>query len=167
MLRPERILLLRSGRHLQVALTALQASMPGCEVAVVGTPGSERAIEQAGVLSVNTLVYAKRTRFTPMAFFFSSTAVQARAWHFDRVAVLWNDPDGAGQGNVDRTALTLAPRGFLAITPDGRVIERTIWPQVRHEVHRTLTSLATATMLGALYLPAMVLSALRLNPTRR
>jgi len=78
-----------------------------------------------------------------------------------RVAVLWNDPDGSGQGNVDRTALALAPRGFLAITPDGRVVERTMGPQVRHEVCRAITSVCTAIMLGALYLPAMLIPAKR------
>jgi len=161
MSRRERVLLLRSGRHLQVALTALQAHVPGCEIGVVGTPGSERAIEQAGVPAANIFVYAKRPRFTPTAFFFSTTAVAARCWRFNRVAVLWNDPDGAGQGNVDRTALTLAPRGFLAITPDGRVVERTIWPQVRHELCRTITSIGTAMMLGALYLPALLIPAKR------
>jgi len=161
MSRRERVLLLRSGRHLQVALTALQAHLPGCEIGVVGTPGSERTIEQAGVPAANIFVYAKRPRFTPAAFFFSTTAVSARCWRFNRVAVLWNDPDGSGQGNVDRTALTLAPRGFLAITPDGRVVERSIWPQVRHEVCRSLTSIATAVMLGALYLPAMLVPSKR------
>ena len=160
-MRHERILLLRSGRHLQVALGALQSHMPGCEVGVVGTTGSERAIEQAGVPAANAFVYAKRPRFTPTAFFFSSTSFEARCWRFNRVAVLWNDPDGAGQGNVDRTALTLSPRGFLAITPDGRVIERTIWPQLRHEMCRTVSSLATAVMLGALYLPALLIPAKR------
>jgi hypothetical protein len=161
MSRRERVLLLRSGRHLQVALTALQAYIPGCEIGVVGTPGSEGAIEQAGVPAANIFVYAKQPRFTPTAFFFSTTAVAARCWRFNRVAILWNDPDGSGQGNVDRTALTLAPRGFLAITPDGRVLERSMWPQVRHEVCRSLTSIATAVMLGALYLPAMLVPSKR------
>src|ERR671925_783236 len=97
--RRERVLLLRSGRHLQVALKALETYLPGCEVAVVGTPGSERAIEQAGVHASNTFIYARRPRFTPAAFFFSTTAIAARCWGFDRVAVLWNDPHGSGQGN--------------------------------------------------------------------
>jgi hypothetical protein len=153
----DRVLLLRSGRHLQAALDGLQSSFPGCEVGVVGTPGSERSIEQAGVPAANVFVYGKRSRFTPAAFFFSSTSFEARCWRFNRVAVLWNDPDGAGQGNVDRTALTLSPGGFLAITPDGRVIERTIWPQLRHELCRGLVSLATAALLGALYLPAVLI----------
>lgn len=157
MLRPERVLLLRSGRHLHVALAALRAHAPACEVAVVGTPGSERAIEQAGVPAACTFIYSRQPRFTPLAFFLSRTALAARCWRFDRVAVLWNDPDGAGQGNVDRTALALDVRGFLAITPDGRVIERTIWPQLRHEIGRALASMVTAVILGALYLPALLL----------
>ncbi|HLG55919.1 MAG TPA: hypothetical protein VI485_11350 [Vicinamibacterales bacterium] len=159
--RPERILLLRSGRHLQTALAALRAREPECEVAVVGTPGSESAIEQAGVPPANVFVYGKRSRFTPAAFFFSSTAVAVRCWRFDRVAVLWNDPDGAGQGNVDRTAFLLAPRGFLAVTPDGSLVERRLSRQVRHEVRRAITSVAMAVMLGVLYLPALLL------PSRR
>jgi hypothetical protein len=161
MSRHERILLLRSGRHLHVALAALQAHAPGCEVAVVGTPGSELAIEQAGIAAANTLIFSKRPRFSPAAFFFSTTALAARAWRYTRVAVLWNDPDGVGQGNVDRTAFTLAPGGFLAIAPDGRVIERTLWPQVRRELLRTVTSVGIAIMLGALYLPALLWPARR------
>jgi len=152
----ERILLLRSGRHLAVACTALDARFPGCEIAVVGTPGSEHAIEQAGVPVERTHIYRRRTRFTPIAFVTSATAVRI-AWRFDRVAVLWNDPDGRGQGNVDRTAFALAPKGFIAVTPDGRLIERSWLPQVRFEIQRTLTSLATAVMLGALYLPALLI----------
>jgi hypothetical protein len=157
----EKILLIRSGRHLTTALTALHAFSPGCEIAVIGTPGSERAIEQAGIPPDRTFIYTRRPRFTPLAFFFSATSVAARFWRFDRVAVLWNDPDGAGQGNVDRTALVLNPRSFLAISPDGRVIERTWVPQVRRELRRAVTSLAAAIALGALYVPALLLPARR------
>ena len=156
-----RVLLIRSGRHLTTALTALEAAFPGCEVAVVGTPGSERAIEQAGIPRERTFIYTLRTRFTPIAFLFSPTSIAARLWRFDRVAVLWNDPEGRGQGTVDRTALALDPRGFVAVTPDGRIIERTWVPQARHEVRRALSSIAAAIALGALYLPALLLPARR------
>lgn len=156
MQRRERILLIRSGRHLAVACKALETLNPKCEISVIGTPGSERAIEQVGIPPERTFVYRRRPRFTPIAFITSATALRV-AWRFDRIAVLWNDPDGRGQGNVDRTAFMLAPRGFLAITPDGRVIERSWVPVVRFEVRRTLTSLATALVLGALYLPALLL----------
>ena len=156
----ERILLLRSGRHLAVACTALDARFPGCEIAVVGTPGSEHAIELAGVPAGRVHIYRRRTRFTPIAFITSVTAMRI-AWRFDRVAVLWNDPDGRGQGNVDRTAFLLAPRGFVAITPDGSVVERSLTPQIRREARRAVRSLAMAVMLGALYLPALLL------PSRR
>jgi hypothetical protein len=154
---PERVLLLRSGRHLQIAIAALHSHWPGCEVAVVGTAGSQLAIEQAGVETRNTFIYTRRPRFSPVAFFFSTTAVAARLWRFDRVAVLWNDPDGAGQGNVDRTAFLLAPRGFIAITPDGRIVERSIVPQLRREARRAIRSIAMAVMLGALYIPALLI----------
>jgi hypothetical protein len=158
---PERVLLLRSGRHLQTAITALQSRWPGCQIAVVGTDGSQAAIEQAGIDARDTFIYTRRPRFSPMAFSVSTTAMAVRLWRFDRVAILWNDPDGTGQGNVDRTAFLLAPRGFVAITPDGTIVERSVTPQIRREVRRTLCSLAMAVMLGALYLPAMII------PSRR
>jgi hypothetical protein len=160
-MRRERVLLIRSGRHLATALTALETFSPGCEVAVIGTPGSEHAIEQAGIAPERMFIYSLRPRFTPIAFLFSATSLAARFWRFDRVALLWNDPDGRGQGNVDRTALVLDPRGFLAITPDGRVVERSWVPQARHELRRAVTSVAAAIVLGALYLPALVLPARR------
>jgi hypothetical protein len=156
-MRPERILLLRSGRHLEVAVAALRTRMPGCEIAVVGTPGSEAAIASAGVPAARTFIYRGRSRFTPMAFNLSPAGVAARCWRFDRVAVLWNDPDGTGQGNVDRTALLLSPTGFLAVTPDGRVAERRVWPQIRRETLRAVTSMAAAVVLGALFIPALLL----------
>jgi hypothetical protein len=156
-MRPERVLLLRSGRHLSLALSALQARLPGCDVAVVGTHGSEAAIAGAGVPGDRTFIYRGQPRFTPLAFTFSAAGVAARCWRFDRVAVLWNDPDGTGPGNVDRTALLLAPRGFLAVTPDGRVTERRVTPQIRHEVVRAVTSIAAAVVLGALFIPALLL----------
>lgn len=156
-MRPERVLLLRSGRHLGLALSSLQARWPGCEVAVVGTAGSESAIADAGVPEGRTFIYRGRPRFTPLAFACSSTGAAARYWRFDRVAVLWNDPDGTGQGNVDRTALLLAPLGFLAVTPDGGITERRVTPQVRREIRRAVTSVAAAVVLGALYIPALIL----------
>ena len=159
--RPQRILLLRSGRHLQVALAAMEARFPGAEVAVVATPGGERAIREAGVPEDRTLTYAGR-RFTPFAFFVSRAAAGARRWRFDRVAVLWNDPTGTGQGNVDRTALFLAPRGFLAVTPDGGVVECAGFHQAGYESRRAAASLVTGLILAALYVPALLISSPRL-----
>jgi hypothetical protein len=139
-------------------MDALRARWPECEIGVVGTSGSEAAIQQAGVETLNTFIYTLRPRFSPMAFLMSSTAMAARLWRFDRVAVLWNDPDGTGQGNVDRTAFLLAPRGFVAVTPDGSLVDRSLTPQIRREVRRTVRSLAVAVLLGALYLPAFVVA---------
>ena len=153
MSRPDRILVLRTGRHLTVALNALGTRWPGCEVAVVGTPGSEPAIAQTGVPSTRTFVYDAAPTFQPAAFRFSHTARAARRWGFDRVAVLWNDPSGTGQGNVDRTAFWLAPRGFVAVTPDGQLVDRSLWPQVSREARRAVVSLLAAPVLGLLFLP--------------
>jgi hypothetical protein len=158
----ERILLLRSGRHLRVAIDALQAHAPGCHVGVVGTPGSESAIEQAGVAADDVFIYSNQPRILPLAFFSSRTAGQARRWGYDRVAILWNDPEGTGQGNVDRTALLLSPSGYLAVTPDGTIVERSLGPQIRREAIRIVMSIGTGAVLGALlYLPASVGAAFR------
>lgn len=151
--RPDRILVLRTGRHLGVAVAALGARWPGCEIAVVGTPGSEAAIAQAGVLPAHTFVYDAAPTFQPAAFRFSRAARAAQRWGFDRVAVLWNDPSGSGQGNVDRTAFWLAPRGFVAVTPDGRMVDRSLWPHVWRQTRRTVVSLAAAPVLGLLFVP--------------
>ena len=156
---PERILLLRSGRHLRVAMDALAMRFPGCHVGVVGTPGSLPAIEQAGIPAADAFVY-RETRFQPLAFFFSRTAITVRCWRYDRVAILWNDPDGKGQGNVDRTACLMSPRGYAAITPDGTVIDRALMPQLRMELRRVFASVGVGAVLGMLlYLPALLCGA--------
>jgi hypothetical protein len=156
----KRILLLRSGRHLRVAMDALATYSPGCHIGVVGTPGSEAAIEQAGVAPRDRFVYA--ARFQPLRFLFSSTGLRARCWRYDAVAVLWNDPDGTGQGNVDRTALVMNPRGFVAITPDGSIVERKLWPQIRTECLRVAASLGVGVALALLlYVPGFVFSMTR------
>jgi hypothetical protein len=144
-------------RHLQLAIDSLRTRWPECQIAVVGTPGSEPAITRAGIDPSDVFIYAKRPRFSPAAFVLSATARAACDWRFDRVAVLWNDPEGAGQGNVDRTAFLLAPRGFMAITPDGGIVERRLSPQMRREGRRAMLSVAVAVVLGALYLPALLL----------
>ena len=156
MSRPDRILVLRTGRHLAVAVAALGSRWPGCEIAVVGTPGSEPAIAQAGVPSAHTFVYDAAPTFQPAAFRFSRAARAAQRWGFDRVAVLWNDPTGSGQGNVDRTAFWLAPLGFVAVTPDGRMVDRSLWPHVMRQGRRAVVSLVAAPVLGLLFLPGWV-----------
>jgi hypothetical protein len=153
---PERIVLLRSGRHLRVAIDALACRYPGCRIAVVGTPGSEPALAQAGVPAGDCFIY-RAPRLQPLAFFFSRTALAVRRWRYDRVAILWNDPEGTGQGNVDRTALAISPRGYLAITPDGTIVERSLTPQIRTECIRVAASCTVGAALGVfLYLPALV-----------
>jgi hypothetical protein len=158
---PRRILLLRSGRHLRVAMEALAVRYPGCHIGVVGTPGSQTALRQAGILERDAFLH-DRPRFLPAAFFFSRTALAVRRWRYDQVAILWNDPDGQGQGNVDRTALAMSPGGYLAVTPDGSVVERALWPQLRTEALRVLASVAVAAVLGVfLYAPALAMKFVR------
>ena len=152
-----RILLLRSGRHLRVAIDALTARYPGCHVGVVGTPGSEAALAAVDLAPEDCFIY-RAPRIEPLRFVFSRTALAIRRWRYDRIAILWNDPDGTGQGNVDRAALAMSPRGYVAIAPDGTIVERSLGPQVRAECLRLFASLGVGAVLGALlYLPALAL----------
>ncbi len=159
--RSERILLVRSGRHLRTALDVLAARYPGAHIGVIGTMGSEAALAQAGLAPADCFVY-RASRIAPAAFFFSRTALAVRRWRYDRIAILWNDPDGQGQGNVDRTALAMSPGGYLAVTPDGTIVERSLIPQVRTECVRVAASLAVGAALGVLLdAPAMVMTMFR------
>lgn len=160
--RPERILLFRSGRHLQAALTALAAESPGCDITVVATPGGSAALDEAGIAGPRRIIYDRTPFFQPWAF--ATSAAGRAAWRRrgDRVCVLWTDPDGSGHANVDRTALLLSPRGFTAITPDGRLVQRHTWPVVRREVSRAGRSLGLGALLTLfVFLPARLLRPFR------
>lgn len=151
----ERILLFRSGRHLRTALDALAVHVPGCEITVVATPSGAAALEDAGLPEDRRLVYDGTPFFQPWPFLSSRAGAEVRRRRFDRVCVLWTDPDGAGHANVDRTALVVSPTGFTAITPDGRLIERPTLPAVHRELRRACRSLGLAAALGILVvLPA-------------
>lgn len=157
---PERILLFRSGRHLQVAIDALRAESPSCEVTVVATPAATAVLDQCGIEASQRITYDRTPFFRPIPFITSAAGVCALAGRFDRVCVLWNDPEGAGQANVDYTALTVAPFGFTAITADGTLIPRRSGANLRRELARAVASVAVAVVLGVcLFLPARVLAA--------
>lgn len=165
--RPERIVLLRSGRHLQVALSALRGAFPASAVTVVATTGTRDAVEAAGVAADDCVMYDGRPRFDPAGLL--ATGVAWTLWRrgYDRVAVLWLDPDGTDRSNVDRTALLLAPLGFTAVTPDGHLYERRSATLLGRELRRALTSVAVSTALAlAAYGPARVASAFRRKPAQ-
>lgn len=150
-MRPrEHVLLLRSGRHLDVALDALRRRSPGCRVTVVVTPGGEEAAARAGLADDDVLVYRAAPTFAPWPFFRSGLLREVRRRDVDRVAVLWTTPDGAGAGNVDRTALTIAPRGFDAILPTGAVVSRTGWRVGASQAAAGVTSLLVLVALRLL-----------------
>jgi hypothetical protein len=76
--------------------------------------------------------------------------------------VLWNDPDGSGQANVDHTALLVSPRGFTAITADGAMVDHRSGPIVRRELTRAVRSISVAAALGLfVFLPARFLRPFR------
>lgn len=160
--RPERILLFRSGRHLQTAIDALRAVSPSCEITVVARPEAAAALDQAGIDAAHRVLYDRTPFFHPWPFLTSAAGRRARGGRFDRVCVLWNGPDGAGQANVDYTALTVSPLGYTAITPDGRLLTRRTAATVRREATRAALSLAVGAFLGlTLFLPARVLGLTR------
>ena len=136
--QPERILLLRSGRHVQVAVDALRRQSPDCKVTVVSMPAGKF--------------------FRPLPFLFSADGAHAWSGRFDRVCVLWNDPNGAGQSNVDHTAMCVSPLGFTAITADGTLIPRRTTANVTRELGRATASIGVALVLGLfLFLPARII----------
>ncbi len=162
-LPPERILLFRSGRHLRTAMAALQTHSPGCDITVVTTAGGVASLDEAGIVGDRRLVYDRAAFFHPWAFARSPVAARAIAGRFDRVCVLWNDPAGTGQSNVDRTAMLVSPGGFTAITADGQLVVRRTWPILGRELGRAARSAALLAALGLLvFVPARVVRDLRM-----
>lgn len=160
--RRERILVFRSGRHLHTAIAALRSDSPACDITVVATPSGSAALDDAGIPDNRRVTYDRASSFQPWPFVFSSAAARVMAQRFDRVCVLWNDPEGTGMGNVDRTALLVAPGGFTAITADGRLVTHRSWPVVRREAARAVRSIALMLGLGFfVFLPARVVRSLR------
>jgi hypothetical protein len=160
--RPERILLFRSGRHLGTALEALRADSPNCEITVIATPAAVPALAQQGIDASHRILYDRTPFFHPWPFITSGAGVTAVAGRFDRVCVLWNDPEGAGQVNVDHTALAVSPFGFTAITADGSLIENGTAGIVRREARRAASSIGVALALELfLFLPARILRPFR------
>ena len=157
MSRPERIALVRSGRHLQVALDVLRRRYPACHITVIATPGTDAARIQAGIDERDWIVYDADARFDAWPMLTSGVAARVWALRCDHVAVLWQDPTGGDRANVDRTAMVLSPSGFVAIAPDGTVIERRRIDTIRRQAASALASIATAAVLGvALYGPAAI-----------
>ncbi len=155
--QPDRIVLIRSGRHLQVALDVLRREYPGCEVTVIATPGTDAARLQAGIDERHWVIFDRGAKFDAWPMIRSGLAARLWARGFDRAAVLWQDPDGSDRANVDRAASVLAPRGFDAVTPDGTLIRRRTSSFIARELAGALASIATAAVLWlALYLPALV-----------
>jgi hypothetical protein len=159
---PERILLFRSGRHLATAMDALRMASPNCDITVVATPAAVPVLEQQGIDASHRILYDRTPFFHPWPFLTSAAGARAFAGRFDRVCVLWNDPDGAGQVNVDHTALVVSPFGFTAITADGSLFEHRTGAIVTREAKRALSSIGLAVALGlCLFLPARLLRPFR------
>ncbi len=154
--RPERLLLLRSGRHLAVALDVLRRAHPGCHVRVIATPGTETALAAEGIGPADSFIYDAAPTFDAWPLVASGLYFRVLARGYDRVAVLWQDPEGSDRANVDRTAMLLSPTGFEAITPDGRLFSRSASAIVGRQARIAARSVATLAVLGALlYMPAM------------
>ncbi len=160
--RPERILLFRSARHLGLAMDALRAVSPGCDITVVATPAALPVLQLAGVDESHRIIYDRTPFFQPVSFITSGAGLRALTGRFDRVCVLWNDPDGSGQANVDQTALLVKPTGFTAITAAGTLLPHRTAPLLARESIRAVTSMAVAAvLLAGLFVPARVLRLIR------
>jgi hypothetical protein len=152
------IVLFRSGRHIQAAAKALRSQYSGCRLVVVTQPGTGQILDQLEIGAEDRYIYGATKFFSPFRFAFSAAGRRLRSRSFDRIAVLWNDPQGTGSINVNRTALLLAPKGFLAVTPGGSIIEQDTWIYARREAVRTIYSVgALLVILLMLILPAALL----------
>ncbi len=157
MSRPKRVALVRSGRHLHVAVAVLRRRYPACQITVIATPGTDAARRQAGIDERDWIVYDAHPRFDAWPMLVSGIAARVWTRRCDHVAVLWQDPTGGDRANVDRTARVLSPSGFAAITPDGTLIERRSIDTLRRQAVNAVMSAATAIVLGvALYAPAAI-----------
>jgi hypothetical protein len=141
MSKQKEIVLLRSGRHLHVAVQSLRNLWPDCRVLVVSQPGTDLLLDQLQIQPEDRFIFDKKKFFSPLSLARSHAGKQLRSREYDDVAVLWTDPEGKGHANVDRTAMLLSPRGFVAITPDGSVIRRETWPTIKREVLRGACSI--------------------------
>jgi hypothetical protein len=160
--RSSTMVILRSGRHLACALEALHSSGFGGRIVVVSQPGTEPSLEAAGVGPGERLIYDRRRTFSARAFLTSPAGRAVRATRFDSLAVLWTEPHGRGFENVNRTALALSPRGFLAITPDGVIRQVRPWRVASREVMRCAWSMTALAVLSVgVLLPALVLKAVK------
>ncbi|HWI16189.1 MAG TPA: hypothetical protein VNT81_00470 [Vicinamibacterales bacterium] len=160
--QPEHILLFRSGRHLGTALDRLREAYPDCDITVVTTPAAVPALEAHGIDASHRIVFDKAPFFSPWAFLTSDAGAEVRRRRFDRVCVLWHDQEGTGQSNVDRTALTVSPLRFTAITPDGTLAEQ--WPGaalVREAVRGVASVALGAAIVTLLFVPARIARAIR------
>lgn len=158
----ERILLFRSGRHLRAAIDALHLDSPNCDITVVGSPAAVTLFDQIGIDADHRIIYDRTPVFQPWPFITSAAGARAIAGRFDRVSVLWNDPDGSGQANVDQTALLVSPRGFTSITPDGALLVHKTGPLLIRAATRAVASLGVAAILGlCVFLPARLLRSFR------
>jgi SAM-dependent methyltransferase len=120
------ILLLRSGRHLEAALTALHREYPDSKVFIVSQPGTETLLDRLGIKAEQRFIYKAGRFFSPIRFFLSATGRQLHRLYkkglFQTVAVLWPDSIGRSHINVSLTALGLSPKGVLAVTPEGNIV---------------------------------------------
>jgi hypothetical protein len=160
--RPERILLFRSGRHLPEALDALRADSPACEITVVAPSAAATFLDRVGIDTAHRIVYDRTPLFRPWPFMTSAAGVRSLIGRFDRVCVLWDDPESSGQADVDRTALLMLARGFTAITADGALIVHRPGPLLVRQVTRAGASIGLAIALGlCVFLPARLLRPFR------
>jgi hypothetical protein len=150
----DEILLLRSGRHLSSALSALRASFPGARITVVSNRGSHDVLDRVGI-DARDRVVGRWSHISVGALLGDPVGRSLWRRSATRVAVLWPDPEGTGCGNVARAALFLSPRGFLAITPDGAMHRQAGPPSLFRETVNGLVSLVTlAAVFGLLTVPA-------------
>jgi hypothetical protein len=115
-------------------------------------------LDRLGIDGSQRIIYRTRKFLSPFTFFFSEAGRRLRQEGFVEVAVLWNDQEGLGQANVNRTALLLSPKGFLAVSPDGMIHRQRTLATLEHEARRTIYSMGALVLIFvSLRIPAALL----------
>ncbi len=117
-----RVLVLRSSRHLEVALRATAARWPSAQLMVVCQPGHET--EVVTLDRGPRLAVFPYSRITPWTWMWSKAAWGALAWRPDEVVVQLPAATIRRSWLLGVVAIMAGRGAFWCVLPDGRMIQQ-------------------------------------------
>ncbi len=129
---PSTTLLLRSSRHVGTAVHALRQRNPAARIVVLTRPGAEAALAEAAVAPEDQWPF-DRNRFSPAAMM-PLVAHRLRGVRLGSVAILADNEEGRGFGNVIASAYCLFPRSVVAVLPDGSIHTLSVLSLIRRRL---------------------------------